>query len=133
MIISTFFSIRPPQVEFLRFRHRYYLKRFKATQATSKKTGFGVTADDKAKIIFTIRTKLEKMCPLCYRMHDLYGDLDNVNPPAIREVGRHDGIKKTLCDASSNALCDEAFYDTSENGNSNDSMRNINISYNNGS
>ena len=75
------------------------------------------------------------MCPLYYRMPDLYGDRDNVNPPATREAGRHDAMKKTLRDASSNVLFDEALHDTIENGNgnSNDSMHNSNISYNNGS
>ena len=56
--------MRPTQVEVLRFRHGYYLKRFKATQAKNKKTGFRVTADNKAKGISTIAQNLRE-CALC--------------------------------------------------------------------
>ncbi|KAG0330878.1 hypothetical protein BG005_005963, partial [Podila minutissima] len=70
-------SIKP---RVIKERFGWYKRKYCAVKTLSGATGFGVTEDDNAKGIYSIKAKLENMCPFYARMDQLFGSKPNVVP-----------------------------------------------------
>ncbi|KAG1711954.1 hypothetical protein DVH05_009194 [Phytophthora capsici] len=64
----------------MRDRFATYKNRYIRTKEYESSTGAGVTAEDESNSIFTMKQKLEFMCPWYERMDALFGHKSNVTP-----------------------------------------------------
>lgn len=63
-----------------------YMRRYKDANIFLKDTGSGLTAAE-TDAGLTLDDKLEKMCPHFHRMHAMFGERANIEPPAIACLG----------------------------------------------
>lgn len=70
-------SIKPRAIK---ERFGRYKRKYCAVKTSFERTGFGVTEDDNTKGIYSIKAKLENMCPFFARMDQLFGGKPNVVP-----------------------------------------------------
>ncbi|KAF9343341.1 hypothetical protein BGX26_005882 [Mortierella sp. AD094] len=64
----------------MRERFQRFKSNYQKVRLESKRTGFGVTNDDKKNDIFTIEQKLEGKCPCYARMDALFGKRPSITP-----------------------------------------------------
>lgn len=62
-------------------RFTRYVQKYKEALALKNDSGVGVTMAEMSAGI-TLEDRLEKLCPHFDRMHALYGERANVNPPS---------------------------------------------------
>lgn len=74
-----------------------YLRRYKLALAFKNDTGRGLSARDIARGI-SFEDKLNAKCPHFDRMHILYGERANIEPPALACVGLDDDTQSQLDD-----------------------------------
>jgi hypothetical protein len=73
----------------LQKRFNCFVKRYKDAKDVKTDTGGGLTPEESDQGI-TLEEKLNKMCPYFERMHALYGDIPNVSPCVLDDIGVED-------------------------------------------
>ncbi|KAG0381104.1 hypothetical protein BGX24_011511 [Mortierella sp. AD032] len=75
----------------MRERFQRHIAKYKSVKELSSHTGFGVTDKDRKNGIYTLASKLERLCTCYQRMDALYGSKPNVNPLRSRGLSCEDG------------------------------------------